>query len=61
MADDWIEWKGGKCPVHGRRIVEVLTESGETMRHKANDLDWNHSHDVDKIVKYRTVNKGKSA
>jgi hypothetical protein len=56
--DDWIEWKGGECPVGPGVIIDVVTEHREYYGTKAGDVpirDWTHWGSIDKIRRYRVV------
>jgi hypothetical protein len=56
-ADDWIEWKGGECPVPGKTMVEVRFRAGdqETKPAATWALCWNHDGWDEDIVAYRTI------
>jgi len=52
----WIEWKGGNCPVGSRTVVDVQLRNGETDRREAVDLYWHRDiPPCDDIVAYRVV------
>lgn len=56
-GDDWIEWKGGECPVSGETEVATKFKSGINDPGTSADL-WNWAHDDpndDHIVAYRVV------
>ena len=48
---DWIEWKGGECPVPGEALVEIKVRGGEGLRvvNVAGAFDWSIA------VAYRVV------
>ena len=53
---DWINWKGGECPVHPKDIVSVhlknRTSSGNWF---AEDCDWRSSIGDSTITKYKML------
>jgi hypothetical protein len=52
-SDGWIEWNGGKRPVHPLQIVDVrLRDGDEKFGYSANNWGWGHERD-DYIVAYR--------
>lgn len=56
MADGWIKWDGGECPVDGDLAVEVKFRVGETnQNHKAVDWGWGHSESGFDIIAYRVI------
>ena len=53
---EWIEWKGGECPVAAGTRVQVRFGRGETSRAvTAGRLDWAAGEDVYPIIAYRVV------
>ena len=52
---DWIEWKGGECPVDGEATVEIKCEYGDTCIDIAKKFDWKHLNVETDIVAYRVV------
>lgn len=52
---DWIEWKGGECPVDGDTMVEVLYRDGEALEDCAECFGWCNNGDADDIVAYRIL------
>ena len=48
---EWIEWKGGECPVPGEALVEIKVRGGEGLRvvNVAGAFDWSIA------VAYRVV------
>lgn len=59
---DWIEWKGGKCPVEYFVNVEIKQRRGNiSFENKAYVFDWQHrlnSSELD-IIAYRIIEDGK--
>ncbi len=53
MAEDWIEWHGGNCPVGADVEVEVVLGNGEDNSGKAKHFVWMHFDYCLDIVKYR--------
>lgn len=65
-ADDWIEWKGGECPVPDGTLVDVRYRDGQeqfglpanelydTPRYAASAF-WNHDGLKNDIIAYRVV------
>lgn len=55
-ADGWIEWSGGKMPVHGAARVICQLKDGRTMRAaRARSREWEHINDGTDISRYRIV------
>ena len=52
---DWIEWKGGECPVPSDTLVEVRTRGCGKVGGMAGALMWGHQGDLGDIVAYRVV------
>ncbi|MAF05937.1 MULTISPECIES: hypothetical protein [unclassified Herbaspirillum] len=55
---EWIEWKGGECPVDGETIVQVGFRDGIEMQGERADFwDWSHARrrSFADIVAYRVV------
>lgn len=52
---DWIEWKGGECPVLPDRQVEVRFRAGSEDRDVADLLYWHHGNGPSDIVAYRVL------
>jgi hypothetical protein len=58
---DWIEWKGGECPVSEDTVVEIHLRCDERNEGPARGFEW--SHDIarfgyegdDDIIAYRVV------
>lgn len=40
--DDWIEWKGGECPLHGDKKIQVRLRCGAMNRSLARHYEWHH-------------------
>lgn len=60
---DWIEWKGGNCPVNRGTWVDVKFSDGSTATRKAEALTWPHFASrlaVANIVAYRIAEGWKS-
>ena len=59
---DWIEWKGGECPVDAEQLVGVKFECGDINRcAQAGQWDWEHGDATGyDIVAYRVVQGGAS-
>lgn len=58
MADNWIEWNGGECPVPADALVEVKlrdTKIQGPWRGHADAWVWGHTDEDDDIVAYRVV------
>lgn len=50
---DWIEWKGGTCPVPAGTSVDLLFRDGRAVRNKPPAWDWHHTGGNGDIVAYR--------
>lgn len=50
---DWIEWKGGECPVPKRELVEVRYRSGNECTVVAYGKRWAHIDSFGDIIAYR--------
>ena len=50
---NWIEWKGGECPVDGDSDVAVFLEDGGTITGKADLFFWGEGGNP--ITRYRVV------
>lgn len=53
ISKDWIEWCGGKCPVHGDTQVEVTLRDGSKGIDRAGDLIWKSDDGFGDIIAYR--------
>lgn len=53
--DDWVEWKGGECPVCGFQWVDVQVRSGDTYSGRAEVFVWGWNADEADIVAYRNI------
>lgn len=52
--NNWIEWKGGACPVDADSLVDVRFRTGEDDHGaEARQWSWSLSHDGDDIIAYR--------
>jgi hypothetical protein len=57
---EWIEWKGGDCPVPGDTFVEVKDRDGTLWSEwPASFHDWKHGTDFpdEEPVSYRIITK----
>lgn len=53
---EWIEWKGGKCPVHPLTKVELRLRGGFIMDAEEAGLSpWAHREKSYDIIAYRVV------
>ena len=52
--DEWIEWRGGECPVHPNLIVETKWDDGDIIIQPAGNSDWMHDSVVN-IIAYRII------
>lgn len=53
---DWIEWKGGECPVLGLELVDVRFRDGSTAeRESASTWGWRKDGSAHDIIAYRVV------
>jgi hypothetical protein len=52
---EWIEWKGGRCPLPADKMVETTRRDGKSFVTKASALDWIHIGDKEDVVAYRTA------
>ena len=51
---DWIEWKGGECPIKSDKTrVQVKTKDGISGFVELYDLDWKHDNSSSDIISYR--------
>lgn len=50
---EWIEWKGGDCPVSPKTLVEYLLRDGYRNGEPAGSLTWKHCGMGYDIVAYR--------
>jgi hypothetical protein len=60
--NNWIEWRGGTCPVHESTIVDVRFRDGYedswTHNSTADSWEWRHGcgkHTGEDVVAYRVV------
>ena len=42
-ANDWVEWKGGCCPVAAETRVEVKLRDNSTHQNDADAVRWSHT------------------
>jgi len=54
---DWIEWKGGECPVPPDTMVEVRNRSGVQSRDFAGYFRWDEIDNFIAIVAYRVISE----
>jgi hypothetical protein len=60
IADGWVEWHGGKCPVEpASRVIYELRNGFRPVPCKASYLSWDHSGAYDDILTYRPDPHGK--
>lgn len=54
---DWIEWKGGPCPVHPETTVEIRLRDDDRVGGLAGNYYWRHGCQIPEweIVAYRVV------
>ena len=51
---DWIEWKGGECPVPTSTRADVRFASGERYDNvSASCIGWSHLYSDDNVIAYR--------
>lgn len=58
--DGWVEWHGGKCPVPGGMLVDVMLKRGPSSTGYASAYEWSTPFDreaFDHIVAYRIAKK----
>ncbi len=54
IADGWLEWHGGECPVWDRSIPNVMFRDGDTHgKWNAGVMEWNHIGTGRDIIAYR--------
>jgi hypothetical protein len=64
---DWIEWKGGECPVSPCQRINLQFRDGETYDEtwridlRACQWDWMHDGKGGDIIAYRVVNNAQSS
>lgn len=66
MSSEWIEWKGGACPVPIGTKVEVRHRSGGVFLDRAGvkdsfARDWQHTGMMGDILAYRVIDEDKPA
>lgn len=52
MNNQWIEWKGGECPVSDDIFVKVKFREMLSDEGKANIFNWEHLDDEEDIIAY---------
>lgn len=52
---EWVEWKGGVCPVPGDTLVELRVRKGDVGCDVAKACWWDHRGEPGDIVAYRVV------
>ncbi|MBD8129328.1 hypothetical protein [Pantoea agglomerans] len=52
---EWIEWKGGECPVGYHALVIIRYFDSEERETIAGQVSWNHCGDGDDIIAYRVI------
>lgn len=57
---EWIEWKGGECPVPSRTPVEVRFRSGGVFKDAASGWRWDHTGQGGDLVAYRIAQEAPS-
>ena len=59
--NDWIEWKGGECPVPADTVVNVRFRNGRESMSDACNWCWSHGGSSEDIVAYRVVKEADAA
>lgn len=59
-ADEWIEWKGGECPVDDGDLIDVKFSDGDTLFGVNNGWDWGNNAYGCNIIAYRLRKHEKS-
>ncbi len=53
---EWVEWKGGFCPVRGETIVDVKWSNGDkNVGKEADEWRWQHWDNCPNIIAYRII------
>lgn len=52
---EWIEWKGGDCPVDDEQRVEVKLRNGSLREEHAHYFIWDHWESSGDIIAYRII------
>ncbi|MFU0504098.1 hypothetical protein [Pseudaminobacter sp. NGMCC 1.201702] len=53
---DWIEWRGGECPVRDGTTVDIKTRMRTGVQYPDASLaDWSHIGSATDIIAYRIV------
>ena len=59
LADGWIEWKGGECPIPARKAGQYEAKDSEGRLWgsciEASFLDWSHTNAPGDIIAYRVI------
>lgn len=57
VEGDWIEWKGGQCPIDDSERVDLKLRNGHITRDIPAGCvdDWNHKDLMTDIIAYRVV------
>jgi hypothetical protein len=56
LADGWIPWSGGECPVPEDTAVEVeFNDGGRWPEQRADELNWEHGYEISNIIAYRII------
>lgn len=56
VADGWIEWKGGECPVPQGTLVDIKLRDGRTVYDgNCGGFRWSHTGMTGDIIAYRIV------
>lgn len=53
IADGWVEWNGGECPVEPESVPAVMFIDTKKTDRKARDWSWCDNGEYDKIIAYR--------
>lgn len=58
MSAEWVNWRGGDCPVTSQTRIEVKTRDGETVEDDDPEgWRWSHMGTAGDIVAYRVVDE----
>lgn len=52
---EWIEWRGGECPVRPGVKVDVILQNGSQLRAMAGELYWCDAGYGEDIIRYRVL------
>lgn len=54
--NNWIEWKGGNCPIDKNILIETKLRSGAFLpSDTAENWYWEHDNTADDIIAYRAI------